>query len=84
MSPIETEKQKPAYAVIVTLAVPGLVVLLACLPYLVSIAFAELPEGNAADASPIFRVRILPDYKRWKLIAPAEEAAWLDETPAPD
>ncbi|KRR05388.1 cytochrome C oxidase subunit III [Bradyrhizobium jicamae] len=64
----------------VTVAVLLIVVLLVCVPYLVSIALAEGPaQGSAADASPIFGVTVPRDYKRWELIAPAEEAAPLDE-----
>ncbi|WP_167532921.1 cytochrome P460 family protein [Bradyrhizobium cajani] len=62
------------------LAVVLLVVLLTCVRYLVTIAFAEGPaERSAADASPIFGVTIPPGYKQWELVAPAEEAAPLDE-----
>ena len=45
-----------------------LVVLLTCVPYLVSIALAEGPA--TADASPIFGVTIPPGYRQWELIAP--------------
>jgi hypothetical protein len=35
--------------------------------------------ANAADASPIYGVTIPSGYRRWELIAPAEEAAPLSE-----
>ncbi|MDN5003249.1 cytochrome P460 family protein [Bradyrhizobium sp. GCM10027634] len=76
MPSIESEKKKSTITAI-ALAVLLLVVLLACAPYLVSIALAEGPA--AADASPIFGVTIPESYKKWELIAPAEEAAPLDE-----
>jgi len=77
MPSIESEKKRSFTIAVITLAVLLLVVLLACAPYLVSIALAESPE--AADASPIFGVTIPVNYKQWELIAPAEEAAPLDE-----
>ena len=75
MPPIESAK-KTSTITVITLAVLLLVALLTCMPYLVSIALAE---GPAADASPIFGVTIPVDYKQWELIAPAEEAAPLNE-----
>ncbi|WP_028134066.1 cytochrome P460 family protein [Bradyrhizobium japonicum] len=77
MTPIESEKNKRSYATAITLAVLLLIVLLTCVPYLVSIALAEGP--GAVEASPIFGVTIPSGYKQWELIAPAEEAAPLDE-----
>ncbi|MDD1519594.1 MULTISPECIES: cytochrome P460 family protein [Bradyrhizobium] len=79
MPSIEAEKKERSYVTAITLAVLLLVVLLTCVPYLVSIALAEGPPQNTADASPIFGVTIPPGYKQWELIAPAEEAAPLDE-----
>ncbi|MBR1167835.1 cytochrome P460 family protein [Bradyrhizobium sp. DASA03005] len=79
MPSIEAEKKEHSYVTAITLAVLLLVVLLTCVPYLVSIALAEGPPQNTADASPIFGVTIPPGYKQWELIAPAEEAAPLDE-----
>lgn len=80
MTLIEPEKNKRSYVTAITLAVLLLVVLLTCVPYLVSIALAEGPaQVDRADASPIFGVTIPPGYKQWELIAPAEEAAPLDE-----
>jgi Cytochrome P460 len=77
MTPTEPEKKKISFATVIVLAVVLLVVLLTCVPYLVAIAFAE--ETATADASPIFGVTIPAGYKQWELIAPAEEAAPLDE-----
>ena len=80
MTTIESEKNKRSYATAITLAVLLLVILLTCVPYLVSIALAEGPaQSNTADASPIFGVTIPEGYKQWELVAPSEEAAPLDE-----
>jgi len=80
MPPVEPETNKRSYATAITLGMLLLVVLLTCVPYLVSIALAEGPApDNAADASPIFGVTIPAGYKQWQLIAPAEEAPPLDE-----
>ncbi|WP_234682050.1 cytochrome P460 family protein [Bradyrhizobium monzae] len=77
MPSIEPEKKKFSYATVITLAVLLLVALLTCVPYLASIALAEGPV--VTDASPIFGVTIPVNYKQWELIAPAEEAAPLNE-----
>jgi hypothetical protein len=47
--------------------------LLACL------AFALTGEPAAREASPVFGVTIPARYRQWELIAPAQEAAPLDE-----
>jgi hypothetical protein len=73
---MKSEKSKvPSSTTMIVLAVLLLVVVLTCVPYLVTIAFAQGP----ADASPIFGVTVPEGYKQWELIAPAEEAAPLDE-----
>lgn len=77
MSPTEPEKKRFTVSALIALVVVLLVVLLTCVPYLVTIASAEGPA--TADASPIFGVTIPSGYKQWVLIAPAEEAAPLDE-----
>ena len=77
MTSPESDKKKFSYAAVIALAALLLVVLLTCVPYLVSIAFAEGPA--TAAASPIFGVTIPGGYKQWELIAPAEEAAPLNE-----
>jgi hypothetical protein len=77
MMPTESENKRFSFSTVIVLAVLLLVVLLTSVPYLVSIALAE--GGAVADASPIFGVTIPPGYKQWELIAPAEEAAPLDE-----
>lgn len=77
MMSTEPAKKKSSYVTVVALTVLLLVVLLICVPYLVSIAFAEGPA--TAGASPIFGVTIPVNYKHWELIAPAEEAAPLNE-----
>ncbi|MCJ9700702.1 MULTISPECIES: cytochrome P460 family protein [unclassified Bradyrhizobium] len=72
-----TEPETKKFSVSTVVALILLVVLLSCVPYLVTIALAQGPA--TADASPIFGVTIPPGYKQWELIAPAEEAAPLDE-----
>ena len=79
MMSIGPDKKRRFYSTAITLAVLLLVVLLTCAPYLVSVAIAEGPAQNTVEASPIFGVTIPPGYKQWELIAPAEEAAPLDE-----
>ncbi|PDT91787.1 cytochrome C oxidase subunit III [Bradyrhizobium sp. Y36] len=78
MTPNEPQTKTRSYATAITLAALALVILLTCVPYLISIALAEGPKQNT-EASPIFGVTIPPGYKQWELIAPAEEAAPLDE-----
>ncbi|MBP0113853.1 MULTISPECIES: cytochrome P460 family protein [Bradyrhizobium] len=78
MNSTETNKKTSPLATAIVLAVIVLAVLLTCAPYFVAIALAEGPTEHA-DASPIFGVTIPPSYKQWELIAPAEEAAPLDE-----
>jgi hypothetical protein len=76
MTTMKSEKSKfPSSTTMIVLAVLLLVVVLTCVPYLVTIAFAQ----GEADASPIFGVTVPEGYKQWELIAPAEEAAPLDE-----
>ncbi|MCP3396369.1 cytochrome P460 family protein [Bradyrhizobium sp. CCGB20] len=80
MTPTEPEKKKFAFSTVIILAVVLLVVVLTCVPYLATIVFAQTSAERAtADASPIFGVTIPAGYKQWELIAPAEEAAPLDE-----
>lgn len=78
MTPTEPEQKRFPFSTVIVLAAVLLVVILACVPYLVSIALAE-GSAERADASPIFGVTIPPGYRQWELIAPAEEAAPLDE-----
>ncbi|WP_407187051.1 cytochrome P460 family protein [Bradyrhizobium centrosematis] len=80
MTPIEPEQKTFSFSTAIVLAMLLLVVLLTCVPYLITVALAEgpMPPGPA-DASPIFGVTIPSGYKQWELIAPAEEAAPLDE-----
>lgn len=77
MTPTESEKKKVSFSTVVVFVAILLVVLLTTVPYLVTIALADGPA--TADASPIFGVTIPAGYKQWELIAPAEEAAPLDE-----
>jgi Cytochrome P460 len=58
--------------------------LFAIVPFVIAIPAANLvaaqPAAAGADASsPIFGVTIPPGYRQWELIAPAEEAAPLNE-----
>lgn len=77
MTSIEPTKKKSSYVTAITLAVLLLAALLTSVPYLISLALAEGPA--IAAASPIFGVTIPASYKQWELIAPAEEAAPLNE-----
>jgi len=78
MTTMKSDRTKfPSTTAMIVLAALLLVVVLTCVPYLVTIAFAQAPA--AADASPIFGVTIPAGYNQWELIAPAEEAAPLDE-----
>ena len=80
MTPTEPEKKKFAFSPVIVLAAVLLVVLLTCVPYLATVVFAQnSAEQATANASPIFGVTIPAGYKQWELIAPAEEAAPLDE-----
>ncbi|WP_156433821.1 cytochrome P460 family protein [Bradyrhizobium retamae] len=80
MTQTKSEKKSFSFPAVIVLAAILLIVLLASVPYLVAIAFAQAPAGDAsADASPIFGVTIPTGYKQWELIAPAEEAAPLNE-----
>ena len=80
MTPPEPEKKTFAFSTIIVLAVVLVVILLTCVPYLATIVSAQTQaESTAAHASPIFGVTIPAGYKQWELIAPAEEAAPLDE-----
>src|SRR3954468_16206012 len=76
MTTMKSEKSKfPSSTTMIVVAVLLLVVVLTCVPYLVTIAFAQ----GETDASPIFGVTVPEGYKQWELIASAEEAAPLDE-----
>ncbi|MFK4387350.1 cytochrome P460 family protein [Bradyrhizobium sp. USDA 223] len=80
MTAPEPEKKTFAFSTVIVLAVVLVVILLTCVPYLATIVSAQTPaESTAANASPIFGVTIPAGYKQWELIAPAEEAAPLDE-----
>ena len=53
---------------------------LVCLSLIISpIAHHAFAEPSKAAASPIYGVTIPEGYRKWELIAPAEEAAPLDE-----
>ena len=78
MTSTKTEKKSSSFPTVIVLAAILIVVVLTCVPYLITIALAE-EAAERADASPIFGVTIPPGYRQWELIAPAEEAAPLDE-----
>jgi hypothetical protein len=72
----------PPFRAGIALAVALLAVLLSCASLLFTLALAEKPAQRTvapADVSPIFGVAIPAGYRQWELIAPAEEAAPLDE-----
>jgi hypothetical protein len=74
----------PSFRTVALLAVLGVIALLAIVPFLIAIVAAT---GSAAQsvgvevvaASPIFGVTIPRGYRQWELVAPAEEAAPLNE-----
>jgi hypothetical protein len=72
----------PSFRTVVLLAALVVIALLVIAPFLIAIATgsAAQPTGSAVDtASPIFGVTVPQGYRQWELIAPAEEAAPLDE-----
>jgi Cytochrome P460 len=72
----------PSFRTVVLLAALVVIALLVIAPFLIAIAtgLAAQPEATMADsASPIFGVTIPQGYRQWELIAPAEEAAPLNE-----
>jgi Cytochrome P460 len=74
----------PSFRTVVLLAAIVVIALLAIAPFLITIA---APTRSAAQSmgtldnnvSPIFGVTIPRGYRQWELIAPAEEAAPLNE-----
>jgi hypothetical protein len=74
----------PSFRTVVLLAALVVIALLVVAPFLIAIAAAT---GSAAqlsgpvvdNVSPIFGVTIPQGYRQWELIAPAEEAAPLNE-----
>jgi Cytochrome P460 len=72
----------PSLRTVVLLAALVVIALLVIAPFLIAIAtgLAAQPRPTIADgASPIFGVTIPQGYRQWELIAPAEEAAPLNE-----
>jgi hypothetical protein len=74
----------PSFRTVALLAALVVIALLVIMPFLFAIAAATRSaaqsEGAGVDAvSPIFGVTIPQGYRQWELIAPAEEAAPLNE-----
>jgi hypothetical protein len=74
----------PSLRTVVLLAALVVIALLVIAPFLIAIATATgsaaQPTGSAVDnVSPIFGVTIPQGYRQWEMIAPAEEAAPLNE-----
>ncbi|MGA2998965.1 cytochrome P460 family protein [Bradyrhizobium sp.] len=74
----------PWLRTVVLLAALVVIALLVIAPFLIAIATATgsaaQPTGSAVDnVSPIFGVTIPQGYRQWEMIAPAEEAAPLNE-----
>src|ERR1700722_3746395 len=84
MPTISEQSIFPSFRTVVLLAALVVIALLVIAPFLIAIASATgsaaHPTGSAVDtASPIFGVTIPEGYRQWELIAPAEEAAPLNE-----
>jgi len=74
----------PSFRTVALLAALAVIALLVIMPFLIAIAaaagLAAQPTAAVADsASPIFGVTIPRGYRQWEMIAPAEEAAPLNE-----
>jgi hypothetical protein len=72
----------PSFRTVVLLAALVVIALLVIAPFLIAIATGSAAQstGSLADTvSPIFGVTIPQGYRQWELIAPAEEAAPLNE-----
>jgi hypothetical protein len=74
----------PSFRTVAILTALAVIALFAILPFVFAIAAAtgsaaQQTAAAAGDASPIFGVTIPQGYRQWELIAPAEEAAPLNE-----
>jgi hypothetical protein len=84
MPTISEQSIFPSFRTVVMLAALVVIALLVIAPFLIAIAaatgLAAQPTGPEGDnVSPIFGVTIPQGYRQWELIAPAEEAAPLNE-----
>jgi hypothetical protein len=84
MPTISEQSIFPSFRTVVLLAAIVVIALLVIAPFLIAIAaatgLAAQPTGPEGDnVSPIFGVTIPQGYRQWELIAPAEEAAPLNE-----
>jgi hypothetical protein len=84
VSTTSTNTLFPSFRTVALLAALVVIALLVVMPFLIAIAnatgLAAQPTQAVADtASPIFGVTIPQGYRQWELIAPAEEAAPLNE-----
>jgi hypothetical protein len=84
MPTISEQSIFPSFRTVVLLAALVVIALLVIAPFLIAIAaatgLAAQPTGPEGDnVSPIFGVTIPQGYRQWELIAPAEEAAPLNE-----
>jgi hypothetical protein len=84
MPTISEQSIFPSFRTVVMLAALVVIALLVIAPFLIAITAAtglaaqpRRPEGD--NVSPIFGVTIPQGYRQWELIAPAEEAAPLNE-----
>jgi hypothetical protein len=72
-----------SFGTVILLSALVVIALLVIVPFLIAIAAtgsAAQPTGSVVEtASPIFGVTIPQGYQQWELIAPAEEAAPLNE-----
>jgi hypothetical protein len=74
----------PSFKAVAVLTAIVFVTLFAIVPFVIALltatrSAAQLTGAGADEASPIFGVTIPQGYRQWELIAPAEEAAPLNE-----
>jgi hypothetical protein len=74
----------PSFKAVAVLTAIVFITLFAIVPFVIALLTATRSPAQQADAgpdeaSPIFGVTIPQGYRQWELIAPAEEAAPLDE-----
>jgi hypothetical protein len=74
----------PSFKAVAILTAIVFITLFAIIPFVIALltatrSAAQLTGAGAGEASPIFGVTIPQGYRQWELIAPAEEAAPLNE-----
>jgi Cytochrome P460 len=74
----------PSFKAVAVLTAILFITLFAIVPFVIALltaarSAAQLTGAGADEASPIFGVTIPQGYRQWELIAPAEEAAPLNE-----